>query len=275
MKRIGCIFAALLLIGGCTAKEPVKPAKGKIEEVHAAEVLKQLDQKESVLLVIGTSTCGSCIEFDDVLKDYVQDHKVTFASLKTDDEPTVKNAEGQEVRQDYLNLQERIGKITVTPTIMLIENGEVKAVESGGWNKKELKKLLKEFDAIKKAKPLIGSITTQNSTEVMQAIQNKQSMILVVGRTTCSACVHFQKTIHTFLEKEAYAFVELMIDQEPTGTDQNGKTTLPEFEKLEAIIGEIEYTPTMFRIENGVVVNSSVGSISEAELKSFLDGYPS
>lgn len=268
-------MAALLIISGCTVKETVKPAKGKIKEVHAAEVLKQLDQKESMLLVIGTSTCGSCIEFDDVLKDYIQDHKITFASLKTDDEPTIKNAEGQEVRQDYLNLQERIGKITVTPTIVLIVDGEVKAMESGGWNKKEFKKLLKEFDEAKYAKPLVGDITYKNSIEVMQAIENKESMILVVGRTTCSACVHFQKTIRSFLETQTYAFTELMTDKETTAKDGNGKTILPEFEKLEAVIGQIEYTPTLFRIENGVVVKSSVGSISEAELVEFLSGYPS
>lgn len=275
MKRIGWILAALLMISGCTAKETVKPAKGKIKEVHAAEVVKQLDQKESMLLVIGTSTCGSCLEFDDVLKGYIQDHKITFASLKTDDEPTIKNAEGQEVRQDYLNLQERIGKITVTPTIVLIVDGEVKAMESGGWNKKEFKKLLKEFDEAKNAKPLVGNITYKNSIEVLQAIENKESMILVIGRTTCSACVHFQKTIRSFLETQAYAFTELMTDKETTAKDENGKTILPDFEKLEAVIGQIEYTPTLFRIENGVVVKSSVGSISEAELVEFLSGYSS
>ena len=275
MKRIGWILAALLIISGCTVKETVKPAKGKIKEVHAAEVLKQLDQKESMLLVIGTSTCGSCIEFDDVLKDYIQDHKITFASLKTDDEPTIKNAEGQEVRQDYLDLQERIGKITVTPTIVLIVDGEVKAMESGGWNKKEFKKLLKEFDEAMNAKPLVGNISYKNSIEVMQAIENKESMILVVGRTTCSACVHFQKTIRSFLETQTYAFTELMIDKETTAKDENGKNILPEFEKLEAVIGQIEYTPTLFRIENGAVVKSSVGSISVAELLEFLSGYSS
>ena len=275
MKRIGWILAALLIISGCTVKETVKPAKGKIKEVHAAEVLKQLDQKESMLLVIGTSTCGSCIEFDDVLKDYIQDHKITFASLKTDDEPTIKNAEGQEVRQDYLDLQERIGKITVTPTIVLIVDGEVKAMESGGWNKKEFKKLLKEFDEAMNAKPLVGNISYKNSIEVMQAIENKESMILVVGRTTCSACVQFQKTIRSFLETQTYAFTELMIDKETTAKDENGKNILPEFEKLEAVIGQIEYTPTLFRIENGAVVKSSVGSISVAELLEFLSGYSS
>lgn len=275
MKRIGWILAALVVISGCTAKDPAKPAKGKIKEVHAAEVLKQLDQKQSMLLVIGTSTCGSCIEFDDVLKEYIQDHKITFASLKTDDEPIIKNTEGQEVRQDYLDLQARIGKITVTPTIVMIVNGEVKAMESGGWNKQELKELLKTFDEAKNTKPLTGRITYKNSTEVMQAIQKKESMILIVGRTTCSACIHFQKTIHSFLETEAYTFTELMTDKETAVKDENGKTVLPEFEKLEAIIGQLEYTPTMFRIENGVVVNTSVGSISETELKEFLDGYPS
>ena len=66
-----------------------------------------------------------------------------------------------------------------------------------------------------------------------------------------------------------------MIDKETTAKDENGKNILPEFEKLEAVIGQIEYTPTLFRIENGAVVKSSVGSISVAELLEFLSGYSS
>ena len=275
MKRIVWVLAGLLLISGCSSEEPKAPAKGKIEEVKAADVMKRLDDKETMLLVVGTSTCGSCIEFDKVMKEYIQENKVTFVSLKIDDEPTVKNSEGQEVRQNYLDLQERIGKVSVTPTILLIVNGEVKAMESGGWDKKELKQIVKDFNDFKKALPLVGKVEYKSSAEVMQSIQSGSNMILVIGNTTCSSCIHFRKTIHTVLETQDVTITEVLVDKEPRKQNENGDTILPDFEQLENIIGEIKGTPTTFRIENGLIVNSLYGAVDESELKTFLEGYAS
>lgn len=71
MKKILMIILPLLLISGCTSKEVYN-------EVSYKKLNEMLENKESFVLVIGSSECSHCESYKLTMKDVVDKYKITI-----------------------------------------------------------------------------------------------------------------------------------------------------------------------------------------------------
>lgn len=118
-----------------------------------------------------------------------------------------------------------------------------------------------------------GNMQHMKAADALRAIEDKETMILLVGKTDCSACQNFQKVIDEVIQNYDIEIREVYIDEdEVTDTDTN-KTTTPNMDKIYEYTGSVAYTPTVFFIKDGTVEGSFTGSISYSSFKSKIEKY--
>lgn len=86
MKKILIIVACLLCLTGCTKYKDYT-------ELTYDELNKKLDNKETFVLVIGSSTCSACAQYKETMKDVIKDKQVEIFYLdlyKLNDEDRAK-----------------------------------------------------------------------------------------------------------------------------------------------------------------------------------------
>lgn len=111
--------------------------------------------------------------------------------------------------------------------------------------------------------PAQSGIVHSTSKDALTAIESKDSMILVVGKTTCGACEEFQKVMAEVVKNHDIRITEVFLDEEDLVTDEaTGSESYPEFEELEQHIGVVGGTPSVYFIENGVIKGTFSGSVS-------------
>ncbi|MGL5540209.1 MAG: conjugal transfer protein TraF [Erysipelotrichaceae bacterium] len=111
-----------------------------------------------------------------------------------------------------------------------------------------------------------GEIVKKNSTEVMTMLESDPSMMLVIGSSTCSACIAYEEVMKEFTKNNEATIYELLIDEEPT-EEVDGKQTRTGLIKLMEIIGEVTATPTTFWIVEGKVERVDIGVLDYRTLK--------
>lgn len=110
MKKKILIIAlmALVLLSGCS--------KGRIVDKTAPELIKMFDDGQSFVMYAGTSNCGTCDEFRDILGQVLNDYDLTVYYLLADD------YEDEDVKNLIYNY---LYKLQWTPTMYIVENGKV------------------------------------------------------------------------------------------------------------------------------------------------------
>ncbi|MEG0264869.1 MAG: thioredoxin family protein [Erysipelotrichaceae bacterium] len=146
-KKIVCGMMVLMLVVGCSSQHEKK--LGSLNEIGASQVLRDIEDKKDMILVIGTSTCESCIEYVALINDYIKENKVNFNLVEIDSEPIIKDDQGKESRPSFLELEEKIGTISLTPTTFFIKNGEIINIVSGVNGYEDLVKAVEDNGFIK------------------------------------------------------------------------------------------------------------------------------
>lgn len=147
MKKIAIFTLVALLFTGCSQ------TKGKVVEKNSTQVKTQLENKESMILVIGATTCPACIAYDEVLHEVVKNYETEIIEIYIDKEKvetvTVDGKDTQ-VRVELVKLFDVIGEITATPTTFFIVDGEIMYRKEGMIDYRSFKdQLLKYFPTTK------------------------------------------------------------------------------------------------------------------------------
>lgn len=127
MKKIFSIIAIFFIVitlAGCTSGN-----------ANASDVQKQVDNKESFMLYIGSTTCAACQAFNPVYEEFQKDHSdYKTTAVKLD----------QLSEQDNATLVKKY-HVAATPTLVFFRKGEVTSSVEGARPKAELEKLYAKY----------------------------------------------------------------------------------------------------------------------------------
>jgi predicted bacteriocin transport accessory protein len=133
MKKFVALFVLLLtILAGCTTANDVTMLK-------ASDAIKRLDAAESMVLVIGISTCAACKEYKPVVREIVKNYEVEIFYVELD----------SDVNTDVNSLIEKyLIEARWTPTTYIFENGVLVESKTGAINYSTLKDWLQLNDII-------------------------------------------------------------------------------------------------------------------------------
>lgn len=100
-----------------------------------------------------------------------------------------------------------------------------------------------------------SGLVHESAENMISAIENKETMVLLVGKSDCPSCLQFKKIVDEIVANHDIVIHEVLIDDETPVDDK-----YPNFSKLEEHIGIVGGTPTVFFIEEGIVTASFTGS---------------
>lgn len=121
--------------------------------------------------------------------------------------------------------------------------------------------------------PAKTGLVETKAENVVAAIEEKDTFILLVGKTDCSACTDFKKVIDEFVTNYDVRISEVLIDKEVVKNEETGENESPDFDALEQHIGVVGGTPSGYFIKEGVVTGSFTGSISYENFKKKVEKY--
>lgn len=140
MKKIVMILFTSFLLTACMNNKSI-PIKS------AQEAVTMIENKETMIMVIGSTTCLSCKEFDSVIEEFVKNYDVNIIKVYIDDEDFVE-VDGEKKRVHFAKLEEKVGTIKNTPTILFIRDGEVKGLAEGSISYSTFKTKVVEYGFI-------------------------------------------------------------------------------------------------------------------------------
>ncbi len=108
MKKVIALIITCLFLSGCGQNEPYK-------EVSFDALNQMIEEKESFVLVIGSSDCTHCADYKTTMRDVVKRYKVTIHYID------VSKLDSKEVAK----LSNKFS-FTGTPTTVFVEKGKEK-----------------------------------------------------------------------------------------------------------------------------------------------------
>lgn len=134
MKKIIAVAIALtLVLAGCSSSK-------KTAEITGKDLLEKVEAKETFVGYIGTTTCSACIAFKPIVKEMMKNYKVTIYSVMLDQE------QDEELKKQIVELI----SLSVTPTIFIVEDGEITKTYEGVLEYRDLKKMLVDHGFLEK-----------------------------------------------------------------------------------------------------------------------------
>lgn len=133
MTIIGC-FVLISLLTGCGNSQYIKP-------INYSELKEKMEQNESFILEVMSTTCSACEDFKPKLESVVNEYKVTVYQLNTHD---MSDEDWEEFSTTY--------SVTSTPTTMFITEGKEISVATridGSVSKDKIISKMKAMDYIK------------------------------------------------------------------------------------------------------------------------------
>jgi predicted bacteriocin transport accessory protein len=133
MKKIVALVVLLMtVLAGCTTSADVTSIK-------ASDAIKRLDAAESMVLVIGISTCSACKEYKPIVREIVKNYEVKIYYLELDSDV---NTDVNALIEKYL-IEARW-----TPTTYIFKNGVLVESKTGAIKYSTLKDWLQLNDII-------------------------------------------------------------------------------------------------------------------------------
>ena len=113
MKKILLTLFLLIILTGCT-KEKFKLEdkyynNPSFEEIDGKELTKLEDNSESFLVMVYTTGCFSCMDFEKVLTEFTEEYKLNILRINITD-----------IKKTKLN-----NKIKYTPSLVIYKEGKV------------------------------------------------------------------------------------------------------------------------------------------------------
>lgn len=112
-----------------------------------------------------------------------------------------------------------------------------------------------------------GKVYEVSTQSILDRVENKESFILYIGSKDCSACQQFSPTF-----EEVYNdYPDTLYSIEYTSAKAKDKEL---FESLEEnTIGTVTGTPSIYVIQEGVVVEKRTGILKYSELESLINRF--
>lgn len=131
MKKIVILLVGLMVLAGCSSKN------------QGIEVKEKVENKESFVLYISSTTCAACLDFKPTLKEVAKNYDVDYYDWV--------------INQDSLSPDEKMAIISQiglptnigTPTLAIIKEGKLIDFNSGGLSYDRLKDFFAKHDIIK------------------------------------------------------------------------------------------------------------------------------
>ncbi|MCI9291886.1 MAG: thioredoxin family protein [Erysipelotrichaceae bacterium] len=140
MKKLALVVFSLVLLSGCF------PSTSGIVHSSSKDAITAIESKDSLILVIGTTQCGSCKEFSEVMKQITEQYDIRIAEVFIDEEESETDPNTQEVRYpDFEELQQYIGQVGATPSVFFINNGLIKGTFTGAVSYDTFKSKLEKY----------------------------------------------------------------------------------------------------------------------------------
>ena len=113
MKKILCILLVVILLTGCNKEKFSLENKyydnGEFLEIDKTKLNELEDNSESFLVMVYTTGCFSCMDFEKVLTEFTEDNNLTVFRININD------IEGTEIEE----------KIKYTPSLVIYKKGNL------------------------------------------------------------------------------------------------------------------------------------------------------
>lgn len=219
-----------------------------------------MESGEKKLILLGRKTCGYCQMFQPLL-DYMKE-TYEFDYLYIDTEKLTEK--GLNEILEKLNIDpEDFG----TPHTSLIEGGKV-VDEIGGYvdEQKLLQFLIKNGYAPENSKTGLNYV---DYSQYKELIKTDKSEILVIGQTSCSACMMAKPALLSIANK--YNVKINYFNLSELQASENASDLIKEFTSSLTFLSEEEWgTPLMIVVKDKKVIANSNGYYSEQKYTSFL-----
>lgn len=106
--------------------------------------------------------------------------------------------------------------------------------------------------------------TKIKAKEMSKLLDNKESLVLYVGSSICSACKTYKPVVAEIIKNYKVKVYYVETDSDVTAD----LTAL-----LDKHLGDVQYTPTTFIFKDGVLLDSKVGSLDYIALKNWFVKY--
>lgn len=219
-----------------------------------------LESGEKKLILLAKESCVYCQMFEPLL-NYMKE-KYGFDYLYVDTEKVTTKG-----------LNEVIEKLEIdpndfgTPHLSLVENGEMVDDLAGYVDEKVLLTFLVEYGyAPLEAKPSLNYVDFE---QYKALISSDTPEILVIGQTSCSACMMAKPALLSIADKYSVKINYLNLTE--VQSSEKGSELIKEFQSSLKFLTEEEWgTPLMIVVKNNEVIGSSKGYHSEEDYVSFL-----
>ncbi|MBV1709591.1 MAG: thioredoxin family protein [Erysipelothrix sp.] len=105
-------------------------------------------------------------------------------------------------------------------------------------------------------------VTSIKATEAIKRLDAAESMVLVIGISTCSACKEYKPIVREIVKNYDVEIFYVEFDSD-VQTDVNSL--------IEKYLIEARWTPTTYIFKDGVLVESKTGAIKYSMLKDWLE----
>lgn len=178
------ILITMLFTSGCTS------GKFEIETLYEATTYKYLEKselstkleknKDDFVLVITSSSCGSCATFTPYANEVISNNHIIIYAIDTD-------TTGFKTNNELIPFE-------VTPTVVIIKDGKVKNKTDINQNSKIFASATNFLDYLKKYITINNPVNMPLTMEELDnKIATKDSFIIYFQRTTCGDCASFGK----------------------------------------------------------------------------------
>jgi predicted bacteriocin transport accessory protein len=106
--------------------------------------------------------------------------------------------------------------------------------------------------------------TKIKAKEMSKLLDNKETLVVYVGSSICSACKAFKPVVAELIKNYKVKVYYVETDSDATGD----LTAL-----MNKHLGDVQYTPTTFIFKDGVLLDSKVGALGYIALKNWFVKY--
>lgn len=219
-----------------------------------------MESEEKTLILIGKESCPYCQMFQPLL-DYMKE-EYSFDYLYVDTEKITEKGLNQVIEKLEINPDD-FG----TPHLSLVENGKVVDDLAGYVDEKVLLTFLVEYGyAPTEAKSPLSYIDYEQYEKL---INSKNSEIIVIGQTSCSACMMAKPALLAIADEYGVKINYLNLTE--IQDSENGSELIEKFNESLTFLTEEEWgTPLMIAVKEKQVIGSSKGYHSEEDYVDFL-----
>lgn len=191
---IGLVIVALVLIGALVVIELRR--SGVIGSTKSNEIItnfyENYNSKDRKVIYYSSSSCGYCELQKPILELVAEDYDIEYHSI---DSVLLSNSQRKEVLEK-LNIEH------ATPTLVVVEDGEVVATQIGFVDGSKLIEFFKNNeivpeDAVYSAEK---NITFINYDKYKSLIKKDSTNIIVIGQSSCSHCIAIKPALNSVAE---------------------------------------------------------------------------